>query len=93
MRLDSKDVEAIAKSRTVRAEGNRGTMWTVGAMVAVVVGFFLLQSGIANANVIGLVVCIGGFCSFLWYMYTLNKKQNAAKIKLLKEWRQEQGQK
>ena len=89
MKLDARDVEAIAKSRVNRAEGNRGTYWIIGAMIGVVAGFFVGLSDMSNANVIGLVLCIAGFVAFLWYMYGLNKKQNVAKAKLLKEWKQE----
>lgn len=90
MRLTQKDVEAIARSRIQRAEGKRGWTWIIGAVVAVLLGYVVLQSDITNANMIGLVICALGFVVFVWYLYNLTKKQNAYKEKLVGEWRKEQ---
>ncbi len=83
-----KDIEAIAKSRVNRREGNKITYWMMGSLVAIVVGVFVVKT-----LYIGWAFLIGGAGVFLWYMNTLSKRQNDYKNYLLKEWEQEQTQK
>ncbi len=86
MKLDVKDVEAIAKARVTRAEGNKFNYWMIGGFVGIIIGTFLMR----YSNVIGWIVVIIGFVGFLWYLYQVSKKQDSAKRKLVAEWRSEQ---
>lgn len=82
MKFDRKDIEAVAKARVSRAEGNKGTIWMGGGMVTLIAGIYLQGFN----SMIGWVLVIGGFVGVIWYMSTLSKKQNAYKMKLVKEW-------
>ena len=86
MKLERRDIEAVAKSRIARAEGNKSTVWTVGAMVAIVAGLFVMN----YSTIGGWVMLLGGFIAFIYYMQALSKRQNTYKSKLVKEWMQEQ---
>ena len=84
-----KDIEAIAKSRIIRAEGNKQTYWIIGIIVLVGLGFYFR----ASSALIGWGLCIAGLVSFIYYMNSLTKKQNNYKIQLLNEWQKEQEKK
>lgn len=89
MKFDSKDIEAVAKSRISRAEGNKMTYWMVGCVVAIVFGAFVIQRGFVG---IGWILSIAGLIAFLVYWTTLSKKQNVYKRELLEEWEKKQEQ-
>ena len=88
MKLDSKDIEAVAKGRVVRDEKQRGMWWMVGAILGIIVGYFVV---VQSDSPFGFAICGLGVVAFLYYSNTLSKKQNALKTKLLKEWKDEQG--
>lgn len=93
MKLEQKDVEAVAKSRVWRAESRKTNYWIVGSVIAVFVGYLLatvVGKDTASIGWLGLIVSAGGLVALIWYMNKVSKKQNAYKVKLLKEWRQEQ---
>jgi F0F1-type ATP synthase assembly protein I len=83
-----KDIEAIAKSRVVRAEGSKQTYWIIGIIVVIGIGFFYR----ATNNLIGWGLCIAGLLAFVYYMQSLSKKQKDYKNQLLNQWREEQKQ-
>lgn len=87
MRFDSKDIEAVAKSRISRAEGNKMTYWMVGCVATIVIGAFAVQRGFVG---VGWILSIIGLIAFVVYMNTLSKKQNIYKRELLSEWEKEQ---
>ncbi len=88
MRLDAKDIEAIARSRVSRAEGSRQTYWLLSVMVAIGISLFVVRFN----PILGWVCGGGGVLGFIYYMNGLSKRQNAYKEELLKEWRVEQAQ-
>jgi len=88
MKLDIKDIEAIAKSRGNRAEGNKMNYWIFGAMIVILAGAFLLSMNTA----LGFGLCAVGVVGFLYYMSGLSKRQKAYKNRLLQEWKAEQRQ-
>ncbi len=85
MKLDRKDVEAVAKSRINRAEGNKPSYYTVVLMLAMVSGMYM--TGI-NA-LVGWLIVVAGVACFFWYISRVSKRQNIAKIQLLREWEKE----
>jgi FtsH-binding integral membrane protein len=91
MELDAKDIEAIARSRVNRNEGNRQTYFMAGAMLAIIIGAFIAKVGseVTVTSGIGWILCIGGVITFFWYMNTISKKQRILKALLLKEWQEE----
>ena len=87
MKLDVKDIEAIAKSRIYRSEGNKPTYWLAGCVIAICIGAFItLQYSIG----IGWVLAGAGMIAYFVYQNTLSKKQNIYKKELLDEWSKEQ---
>lgn len=88
MKLDRKDIEAVAKARISRAEGNKSTYWTVGAMLCLVAGIFLQSYN----GLVGWILVIVGFVAFIYYMNSLSGRQNKYKTRLVKEWIEEQKQ-
>jgi hypothetical protein len=86
MKLDEKDIEAIAKSRVSRQDNNKSNYWMVGSVMAIVGGVFIVNF----ARLLGWGVAIAGFATFILYMNNLSKKQNLAVQQLLGEWRAEQ---
>jgi hypothetical protein len=87
--LNQKDVEAVAKSRINRAEGNKPTFYVVLAMIFVIGGIFVAQQ-IAASQWIGWAVSAVGAVIFFLYWRSLGKKQNYYKSVLLREWAEEQ---
>jgi len=85
MKLDRKDIEAIAKSRINRAEGNKLTYYMVVLMSAMVGGMYV--TGI-NA-LVGWLIVVTGVACFFWYISKVSKRQNIKKAELLKEWEME----
>lgn len=88
MNLDKRDVEAVAKSRVNRQEGNKQTYYVGAALIVMIAGVLVAR----NSQMIGILLALGGFAIFIWYMYSVSKKQNVAKSKLLREWREEQNE-
>jgi len=86
MKLDAKDIEAVANSRVRRADGNKSTYWVIGSVIAMTVGMFVIKSSVAP----GLVLFGVGAVAFIGQWRESSKKQNAAKKRLLAEWQQEQ---
>ena len=86
MKLESKDIEAVAKSRASRAEGKTMLYWMIGVAVLVMAGIYVVRSN----TMAGWALCIIGVIGFLYYQNTLTKKQNALKYRLLKEWQAEE---
>ncbi len=89
MKLENKDVEAIAKSRIIRAEGNKMTYWMLCCVAVMFGGVFVIIRGYIGA---GWLLSIAGLIAFVVYMNNLSKKQNVYKIELLEEWEKEQAQ-
>jgi hypothetical protein len=87
--LDKKDVEAVANSRINRVEGNKSTLWSVLAMVAIVVGVIMTRFTFPNAVAIGWGLSILGVIFFFVYMNQLGKKKKAYRRMLLQEWKAE----
>lgn len=88
MKFDRKDIEAVAKSRVSRAEGNKSTYWTVGSTLCLVAGIFIQGYN----QIAGWTLVIVGFIAFVYYMNVLSKKQNRYKAKLVRDWVEEQRQ-
>ena len=88
MNLTQKDIEAVAKARVSRAEGNKSTYWTVGAMLCLVAGIFLQSYN----GLVGWILVIAGFIAFVYYMNRLSTRQNKYKAKLVRDWVEEQKQ-
>ena len=86
MRLDTKDIEALAKARVNRAEGNKMNYWIVGTLVLILGGAFLLSFNTG----LGFGLCAVGALGFLYYMSGLNKRQKSYQSRLMREWKQEQ---
>ncbi len=86
MKFNDKDIEAVAKSRISRAEGNKITYWMVGSVAAIVIGAFVVKYSVG----IGWILSVAGLLAFIVYMNTLSKKQNIYKRELLEEWQKEQ---
>lgn len=86
MKFDTKDIEAVAKSRVARAEGNKSTYWFGFAVVLMLIGGLLSRYKTA----IGLIIMVLGIILVIYYMQTVSKKQNAYKATLLKAWEAEQ---
>lgn len=86
MKLDDKDIEAVAKSRISRAEGDKITYWMVGSVVTIMIGAFVIRYSVG----MGWILSIAGLIAFIVYMNTLSKKQNIYKRELLDEWYKEQ---
>ena len=89
MKFSDKDIEAVAKDRVNRIEKQKTTYWLVGALLALVAGYFV---AIQFNLIIGFAICGAGVVGFFYYSNTLTKKQNIAKKRLLSEWKKEQGQ-
>lgn len=85
MNLDAKDIEAVAKSRVSRAEGNKTNVWVVICGFAIIAGAFVVRYSMG----FGWVLSIVGLLAFVYYWSTLSKKQNTYKIQLLQEWEKE----
>lgn len=88
MKFDSKDIEAVAKSRISRAEGNKTTYWMVGSVATIMVGALVVRYSVGA----GWILSVAGLIAFVVYMNILSKKQNVYKRELLEEWEKEQGQ-
>lgn len=86
MNFDQKDIEAVAKARVARKEGNKGMYFFVLGVALAIAGMFVSRQ-VGN---VGWLLAVGGAGLLLWYMYTLAKKQNVAKEGLLLEWQKEQ---
>lgn len=90
MKLDQKDIEAIAKARLNRKQGKQTSYWTWAALLLFVLGYAIVA--FMGNTVGGIVVIAAGFIAFVYYhMFRLPRLQNDAKTKLLKEWREEVG--
>ena len=87
--LNAKDIEAVAKSRINRAEGNKSTFYIGLAMVLILAGIFIAMTYL-ESQWIGWLVSVAGVGFLLVYMYRLGKRQSAYKIWLLQEWHEEQ---
>ena len=83
--LDVKDVETIAKGRVSRAEAKNTNYATVGMVIAMGIGLFVLRTN----QIAGVALFVVGAGIFFMYTNALGKKQNAAKQKAVAEWRQE----
>ncbi len=81
-----KDIEAIAKSRVMRAEGNKQTFWIIGSVVLVLGGMLVRTTH----ELYGWVMCGVGLLAFIYYMQTLSKKQKNYKNEMLDDWQKEQ---
>ncbi len=93
MQFDSKDIEAVAKSRIIRAEGNKIAYGIVGCVAVIMIGALVIgYTSIPNRVGIGWVLSIAGFVAFIVYMNILSKKQSIYKRELLEEWEKEQPQ-
>ncbi len=86
MKFDKKDIEAVAKSRIMRAEGNKGMYWMIASLVAIVVGAVVTQTSVP----LSWALIIGGAGVFYWRTTQVSKKQKDAAVKLVREWQQEQ---
>ncbi len=89
--LDSKDVEAIAKSRVNRVENQRTTQWMIGVMVLIVAGIGVVQW--TKNDLIGWLLCVVGVDGFVYYQNGLGKKSSSLKSKLMREWQVEEEKK
>lgn len=87
MNFDKKDIEAVARDRVNRVEKRKTTYWIVGVIVAIMVGYLL---AVQYSTIAGIAVCGIGIISFFYYSNTITKKQNTAKKRLLKQWKEEQ---
>lgn len=85
MKFDRKDIEAIAKSRTNRAEGNKLTYYTIALGAGILGGAYLVRIN----TVIGFIVAFLGVAVFYWYVNQLNKRIAITKHLLMKEWESE----
>lgn len=87
MKLDAKDVEALAKSRVYRGEGNKPTYWLVGCIIVILIGAFVTTKYSIG---IGWVLAGIGMISYIVYQNTLSKKTSIYKGQLIDEWNKEQ---
>lgn len=90
MNFDRKDIEAVAKSRVARAEGNKFSYYVMVALLASIVAVFAREY---LPQYVGLVIMVVGIIPLLLYWNSVSKKQTKAKIKLIREWLQEQEKK
>jgi hypothetical protein len=85
MKLDAKDISAIANSRVNRLEGNKQMYWIVGVCVAMLAGVYMVQREINWGYALALVA----FVAFMFNMNQVSKKQKRMKDILMKEWQDE----
>ena len=85
-KLDRVDIETVAKGRVARAENKKTSTWLIGVFIGIIAGFFLMN----YSTMIGIAISAISVIAFAWYWRELGKKQEKAKIQLLKEWKQEQ---
>jgi Ca2+/Na+ antiporter len=90
MKLDRKDVEAVAKSRVMRAEGNKPMYWLLGIVASILASVMFIQK---MSVPVSWAVVLLAFVVYLWYMNAVGKRQKEAANKLLREWQQEQASK
>ena len=85
MRLDNKDIEAIAKSRVSRIESKTAMYWMVGVGAAIVAGILLVRIN----TLLGWGLCVAGVIAFVYYQNTQSKKANILKAQLMQEYKRE----
>ena len=86
MKLDERDVEAVAKSRVSREANNKTNLWMLASVIAIMGGVFIVNL----SRLMGWVVSVAGFIAFIWYVNSLNKRQAEYNRQLQAEWRLEQ---
>ncbi len=84
--LDSKDIEAIAKSRSNRTMPQNIKYWMYGGLVAVFIGF--VYGAFGTGGMLALAIMAGGVIS-AWYATSLADKRRKYMAGILKqEWRE-----
>lgn len=80
-----KDIEAIARSRVNRSEGNKQTLYFLGMIAGIVAGFMLRNTSIWLSGGISLLAIFG----FYYYNNGLTKRQRAYTKQMLIEVKRE----
>jgi len=87
--LNSKDVEAIGRSRVNRTLSQNMKIWMWASMIVCISG---IVYGYNASVMVGTVVMILGCISFFLYGSAVDKKRKAMARRLMREWREEKGE-
>ena len=84
MKLDARDIMAVADARVSRAESKRATVYGFLSLVMTGVGIYLSRT--SDARLSSIFVIGGCIVGAYYFMYVLYKKQKSERAKLMKEW-------
>jgi len=84
--LNSKDVEAIGRSRVNRSVPQNMKYWMWASLVACLAGIYCAYT---IDRVIGIVIMIVGSVALFVYSNNIDKKRKAMVRRLKREWRAE----
>jgi ABC-type Fe3+-siderophore transport system permease subunit len=86
MKLDARDIKAVADARVTRTESKRAMVYGLISVSILVVGVYLSRTIYASYS----SACMLAGCAVgaYYFLYVLDKKQKSERAKLIKEWQE-----